>query len=76
MQAGAGVGGLPILQLHLHSNVTLFLVLEIPDKATVKHVTNSDGNKSNNSLNIIEVTIPGKKKEFTLCLGELLGAYC
>lgn len=31
---------------------------EIPDKATVKHVTNSDGNKSNNSLNIIEVTIP------------------
>ncbi|XP_062887425.1 general transcription factor II-I repeat domain-containing protein 1 isoform X3 [Mobula hypostoma] len=31
---------------------------EIPDKATVKHLTTSDGNKSNNSLNIIEVTIP------------------
>ncbi|XP_051891696.1 general transcription factor II-I repeat domain-containing protein 1 isoform X5 [Pristis pectinata] len=31
---------------------------ELPDKATVKHLTSSDGNKSNNSLNIIEVTIP------------------
>ncbi|XP_078404562.1 general transcription factor II-I repeat domain-containing protein 1 isoform X7 [Cetorhinus maximus] len=31
---------------------------ETPDKTTVKHLTNSDGNKSNNSLNIIEVTIP------------------
>ncbi|XP_038669707.1 general transcription factor II-I repeat domain-containing protein 1 isoform X4 [Scyliorhinus canicula] len=31
---------------------------EIPDKTPVKHLTNSDGNKSNNSLNIIEVTIP------------------
>ncbi|XP_067864126.1 general transcription factor II-I repeat domain-containing protein 1 isoform X3 [Heptranchias perlo] len=31
---------------------------ETPDKATVKHLTNSDVNKSNNSLNIIEVTIP------------------
>ncbi|XP_069767046.1 general transcription factor II-I repeat domain-containing protein 1 isoform X2 [Narcine bancroftii] len=31
---------------------------EMPDKATVKHLTNSDGSKSNNSLNIIEVTIP------------------
>ncbi|XP_078082148.1 general transcription factor II-I repeat domain-containing protein 1 [Mustelus asterias] len=31
---------------------------ETPDKTPVKHLTNSDGNKSNNSLNIIEVTIP------------------
>ncbi|XP_067866260.1 general transcription factor II-I repeat domain-containing protein 1 isoform X2 [Heterodontus francisci] len=31
---------------------------ETPDKTTVKHLTNLDGNKSNNSLNIIEVTIP------------------
>uniref|UniRef100_UPI00398F40D1 general transcription factor II-I repeat domain-containing protein 1 isoform X3 n=1 Tax=Pristiophorus japonicus TaxID=55135 RepID=UPI00398F40D1 len=33
-------------------------VLETPGKAPVKQLTNSDGNKSNNSLNIIEVTIP------------------
>ncbi|XP_072445512.1 general transcription factor II-I repeat domain-containing protein 1 isoform X4 [Chiloscyllium punctatum] len=31
---------------------------ETPDKTTVKYLTNSDGNKVNNSLNIIEVTIP------------------